>query len=100
MPVSGQRHDFTKANVDASPEVPGVYGLYDSSDFPIYYGSSEVSIRSRLQRHLAGLEGPCTKSATYYRREACPNPVARERALLQEHARAYGKLPRCNSVIP
>lgn len=100
MPLSGPRHAFVKANVDASPDQPGVYGLYDENDFPIYYGSSEVSIRSRLQRHLAGIEGPCTQSASYYRRETCANPVARERALLQEHARIYGKLPRCNSMVP
>jgi hypothetical protein len=100
MPLLGDRFEFTKANVDTSPEKLGVYGLYDASDFPIYYGSSEVSIRSRLQRHKAGLEGPCTQSATYYRREPCPNPVERERALLQEHARQYGKLPRYNSVVP
>ena len=100
MLLSGTRMDFTRANVDSSPNEPGVHALYNALDFPIYYGSSEVSIRSRLQRHLAGIEGACTQSAVYYRREPCPNPLAVERALLIEHQRMYGALPRCNSVVP
>lgn len=100
MPINGKRWAFTKPSVDNAIDAPGVYGLYDANGNCIYYGSSETSIRTRLQRHQSGAEGPCTQSASSYNEEACSSPVAIERQLLLEYKRTYGVLPRCNSVIP
>jgi len=94
-----KKYAFTQRNVDQSPDEPGVYALFDGDEL-IYYGSSETSIRVRLQRHLAGQEGACTASATFFACEPCSNPVQREAALLAEYKRAHGKLPRCNEQMP
>lgn len=99
MALTGDKYEFTKKNVDLSPDKAGVYGLY-SGELPIYYGSAVSSIRTRLQRHQNGTEGRCTQSATHYRREECSNPREKEAALLAEHRRLYGKMPRCNEVMP
>ena len=56
MPVNGGKLQFTETNVNLSPDKPGVYVLYVDGHL-IYYGSSEKSVRSRLQDHLAGREG-------------------------------------------
>lgn len=96
-PMNGESHPFTKKNVDASPERPGVYELSQNGTV-IYYGSSESSIRSRLQRHQNGTEGACTKAATTYRRVVTTAREARplEKQLLDAFKRRNGKFPRCN----
>lgn len=91
---------FNKENVDAAPTHLGVYGLYDQFGFPIYYGSSLVSIRERLQRHISGAEGPCTQSAFAFNCELSVFPLIAEEVLLREHKKLYGSLPRCNEVMP
>lgn len=100
MPISGNWYKFDQHSVDNSPDVPGVYALFDGAEL-INIGEAEKSIRSRLQSHLRGDDGPCTQGATTYQREECANPKARERMLLEEFARAHaGELPRCNEVMP
>lgn len=100
MSIASQRYVFKKSNVDVAPDNPGVYGLYNASGEVIYYGMSEVSIRSRLQSHQAGNEGPCTAWAHSYNYEACSNPVVREIGLLAAHELIHGSMPRCNEVRP
>ncbi len=99
MPIAGQLYPFTKTNVDDAPGSPGVYGLYRNG-VTTYCGSSEVSIRTRLQRHKSGLEGPCTANAVFFNWEltAADYAKAREKQLLDEHVRQYGRLPQCNDV--
>ncbi len=99
MPVQGDRYTFSQENVNKSPSSPGVYALYDGNML-IYYGSSALSIRDRLQRHLDGKQGSRTQEATTYRREVCSNGLARERQLLEAYKQQYRALPRCNDVIP
>lgn len=101
MALSGSKYDFTQENVDKSPTESGVYALYDD-DGTIYIGKGdgENGIRERLQAHKRGDEGDCTKNASYYRRETCSNPKAREKKLLEEYKEAHDKLPRCNDVMP
>ena len=102
MPISSQLYDFTKSNVNEAPAEHGVYQLYDGSA-TIYIGRAageSVTIRSRLQSHYRGDEGPCTKAATHYRREVTSRSIARERELLDEYQGTHGKLPRCNDVKP
>jgi excinuclease UvrABC nuclease subunit len=98
VPVAGDEYGFTSANVDKSPDKPGVYALLDSSSGVLYYGMSEVSIRSRLQDHLNGREGACTQKAKKYKREVTTAATAavREEQLLSAFKKANGQLPRCN----
>jgi hypothetical protein len=99
MAISGDKYPFSEENVSRSPDVPGVYVLYDG-DRTIYIGMSDSSIRSRLQDHKSGAEGQGTASASHYRRKPCDDPVARERQLLQEFKRRYGRLPPYNERMP
>lgn len=102
MPISGELYSFTDKNLDNAPDVAGVYALYDGN-LLIYIGRAQggqTTIRTRLKDHKSGREGRGTQAASTYRREPCTNPVARERELLQEYQRQYGRLPRCNEVMP
>lgn len=99
--ITGEKYSFTKENVGKSPDVAGVYALYDG-DVTIYFGRAQggaVTIRSRLQDHYAGREGKCTQGASHYRREETTNAAAREVELLEEYKRTYGRLPRCNERV-
>jgi hypothetical protein len=98
MPIKGDKYAFIIQNVDLSPDVQGVYALYDGDNL-IYYGCAAgdgVTIRSRLQSHLSGKERPCAQKATHYRREETSQPIARERELLREFENTHRKLPRYN----
>ena len=80
----------------------GVYALYDSLGAVTYYGRASglgVTIKSRLKDHLSGREGRCTQSASYFKQERSQRASERERELLEEHARAYGRLPKCNDRV-
>jgi len=101
MPITTAMYSFDETNVNNAPDKAGVYALYDGSTV-IYYGRAQggtVTIRSRLQSHLSGSEGSCTKSATNFNSELASNPITREEELLISHKRAYGKLPRCNERV-
>jgi hypothetical protein len=101
MSISGERYRFIQTSVDNAPDVAGVYALYDGDEL-IYIGRAlggDVTIRSRLQDHLAGRGGDGTDEATAYRREPCRNAKAREKELLEEYQQIHGRLPRCNERI-
>lgn len=94
-------YPFTKACVDYAPAEHGIYVLYDDSEM-IYIGAASgygVTIRSRLQRHLAGSEGYCTKAATGYEWIISSNPLALEERMLRNYKAKFGQLPRCNERI-
>lgn len=100
--LAGDRFEFTKKNVDASPEKHGVYQLEDGSAV-IYVGRASgigVTIRSRLQSHQAGNDGPCTKGASHYRREETETAISREKELLEEYKKTHGRYPHCNEQAP
>lgn len=98
MPISTTVNSFTKQDVDHAPASAGVYGLY-ANGATIYYGHSEVSIRTRLQRHQSGKEGPCTESAQGFNYELTSDAEEREEELLEEHKGLHdGELPKCNKV--
>ena len=99
MPVNGNKLQFTETNVNLSPDKPGVYVLYVKGHL-IYYGSSEKSIRSRLQDHFSGREGDCTKAANVYSCEVSLKPLKREQELILEYRTAFGVLPLCNNRTP
>ncbi len=102
MAITGDRYEFTDENMGRSPEMAGVYALYDG-DETIYIGRAQgdtTTIRSRLQAHKRGDEGTCTIDATHYRREPTESAVRRETELLEEYKRNNGgRLPRCNKRV-
>lgn len=100
MPIVTQKHLFIFSEIDAAPDIRGVYALYDVRGNVTYYGSSLVSVRDRLLSHKGGYEGPCTRAAYYFNYEYSLNPLGRERQLLESHRLVYGRLPACNAVIP
>jgi excinuclease UvrABC nuclease subunit len=77
----------------------GVYTLYDGMGNVIYYGSSGC-LRDRLLDHVRGYVGPCTQTASYFQTEQRWDYVERERQLLLSFKATYGRLPRCNELIP
>lgn len=100
MPIVTPKRLFILREIDAVPDIRGVYALYDVSGNVTYYGSSLVSVRDRLLSHKGGFEGPCTRAALYFNYEYSPYPLERERQLLEMHRLVYGRLPACNAVIP
>lgn len=96
--ITATKFPFTESQVDRAPDKQGVYVLYDG-DTITYYGSSETSIRGRLKSHHRGDEGRCTQAATHFASETTTRPVAREKELLDEFKRIYGRLPRCNERV-
>ena len=99
MPVHGDYFKFAFENLAFCPTYKGVFSLHDG-DETIYIGKADEAdgLRGRLQAHRRGDLGPCTQQATAYRRELHTDPSARQRALLEEHRRIYGRLPRCNEL--
>lgn len=101
MGLKSKIYSFKKENVDISPNKHGVYSLYEGDEL-IYIGRAAgkgVTIRSRLQSHLAGSEGRCTKDATWYQREVTEDAVKREEEELEAFENEHGVLPRCNKKV-
>lgn len=98
MPIIGNRLAFTQENIEHAPDEPGVYVLYMDAHL-VYYGSTELSVRSHLLDHLSGNNGKCTAAATVYGCEVVLKPAQRERDLLKEYKTAYGSLPLCNGIM-
>lgn len=90
---------FTQFNVDRAPDAPGVFALFEGNEI-IYYGSSEVSIRARLQDHLLGKEGTHTQRASDFACEESNDPLLREAELLREFKQVHGRFPRWNLLFP
>jgi hypothetical protein len=90
----GRRYRFTRVVIAGAPAEPGVYTLWQGEEV-IYYGRAQgdATIRSRLLDHLAA-----AAPATHYSWEISREPAARESELLQQHKRAFGRLPRLNEA--
>ena len=92
---------FQQGMVDLVPTVQGVYFLWQGDEL-IYIGRAVgegVSIKSRLNGHLAGRDGPCTQAATTFTYEARLDGKAAEVSYLNGYHRRMGRLPRCNDRI-
>jgi hypothetical protein len=99
MPIGGDKYAFIPDNVALAPDLQGVYALYQGDDL-IYFGRADgdkFTIRSCLQSHLSGKEGPSRQKATHYSREESCQPIARQAELLEEFRQTYRRLPRCNA---
>jgi hypothetical protein len=96
--MSNNIYAFTQTNVNAAPATHGIYVLYTGNEIT-YIGRAAgdgVTIRSRLQSHLSGNEGPCTKASTQFLAETNSRPISREKELLEWFERENKRLPRCN----
>ncbi len=101
MTIAADKIQFTETNIKEAPAEAGVYVLYER-DTTIYFGRAQggdVTIRSRLEDHRAGREGPCTKNATGFKVEITSSAVTREKELLGEYKKAHGSRPRCNQKV-
>jgi hypothetical protein len=78
--IDGDKYDFTRQNVNNSPNEEGVYGLVRGVE-KIYVGGG--NIRARLQSHFKG-ENPSVKKAksTHYYREPLNDWAKREKELV------------------
>jgi len=101
MPIPGKKYKFHEKNISKSPNVHGVYALFDG-DVLIYYGraiGASQTIRSQLQKHKSGSDVPGTQLATHYAREKTEHARKRETELLTEYKLGHQVLPRCNAEI-
>jgi hypothetical protein len=100
MPIIGDKHRFTRKNVQLAPDAPGVYALFDGSEVA-YYGRAQGgsdTIRRRLSEHLAGRQPPGRIRAKLFCFEVTHYPMSREQALLEEHRRMTWRLPEYNML--
>lgn len=98
MPIIGDKHRFTRRNVDLVPDATGVYALYDNGEVA-YYGAAVgrgETIKSRLSEHLIGRHAPGRTSTKDFSYEVTRFPLSRERALLEEHRRNNHEFPPFN----
>ena len=89
---------FNSAMVGTERDEGGVYELGDSAKAVIYIGSGTV--KTRLQAHLSGSEGSCTKNASYYRVDYRSDYATEERRRYDEYVRTNGHRPKCNDKRP
>lgn len=97
MPISGEKHRFTRKNVELAPEQPGVYAIY-TDDGVVFYGAAGQgeTIRRRLAEHMSGRAAPGRAAAKAFSYEITRFPMSRERALLEEYKRMQWRLPPFN----
>jgi predicted GIY-YIG superfamily endonuclease len=91
---------FTDSLVDYDRNEAAVYEFANGSGDVVYIGSSN-DLKRRLKEHLGENTTSCIKqNAKQYRLEYTSYFATRERELIDEFIRTYGRLPRCNSVRP
>ena len=91
---------FVRDGIENADDAPGIYALFAKDGRLLYIGQSEVSVRSRLLRHIDGKEGAGTQQAFSYRYYLCTDSIKRESDLLAAYFLNYGQLPPCNGVLP
>ncbi len=100
MPIFGEKHRFTRKNVELAPDAPGVYALFEDGEVA-YYGRAEGgsdTIRRRLNGHLTGRQPPGRVRAKLFCFEVTHYPLSREQALLEEFRRRNWHLPEYNML--
>jgi hypothetical protein len=102
MPIIGDKHRFTRKNVEQAPDAPGVYALFEDGAVA-FYGRAQGggdTIRVRLGEHLAGRQAPGRVKAKLFSYEVTRYPASRECALLEEHRRLTRVWPAYNLPAP
>lgn len=77
---------------------PGVYVLYDKNLEPIYIGASE-NLQQTFERYVNQDfdNNSCKQRTRTYQRIFVENPKEKQKQLLEEYEREYGKVPSCNA---
>jgi hypothetical protein len=97
MPIAKQKYKLTRVLVEAAPDEPGVYALWEDDELVFLgHASRLVTIRACLRLQLARSLCPCAEKATHYSWALSLRPAERELELLQEFQAQFGRLPRCN----
>lgn len=90
---------FAANLVDFDHNSPAVYQFSDGKE--VGYIGSTMELKRRLKEHLGENATPCIKrNATHYCYDYRSDFLTQERQLLLDFQRQYGRLPRCNTVIP
>jgi hypothetical protein len=97
MPIAKQKYELSRALVDAAPDEPGVYALWEDEEL-IFLGQASrlVTIKACLKRQLTRSLCPCAENATHYSWELSLRPATREMEVLQDFLAQFGRMPRCN----
>ncbi len=99
MPILDAARLFIADEIAKVPRgTSGVYSLEAKGQI-IYYGATATCIRDRLYAHHRGGEGTCTQNALWFRVEKNLLPFFRERELLDEYRKDFGRPPKCNDHL-
>jgi len=82
--------DFDRTNVEATPELPGVYAMHTA--MKVLYIGGATNLRQSL---LELLSHPCVNKAKRFHYMLTPSPDAIRDNLLKEYHQKHGKLPQC-----
>lgn len=82
--------DFDRTNIEAVPELPGVYAMHAAMKI-LYIGSS-TNLRQSL---LESLFHPCISKAKRFHYMTTENHHEMKEKLLNEYRQKHGKLPEC-----
>jgi hypothetical protein len=85
---------FTADAIDATPDMPGVFALFDDRGRHIVLGSAIKSLRATFRSHWKGLEGRSTCGASYMAWEQHADPLTREAEIAAKYARQFGRIAR------
>lgn len=101
MPIFGEKHPFTRTNVELAPDAHGVYALYGENEVAFYgVARGEDTLRGCLALHLWGRQQPGREETKRFAFEVTRFPMARTLALLEEHRRSNRRLPPYNEPPP
>ena len=96
MPVASLRWRFTAERVRQTPDLQGVYTLWDGREC-VYVGHTpwNRSLRQCLRQHLA-LNDQGAICVSHFAWETTSTPKSRENEELQKRGYRQGRLPRYN----
>jgi len=94
VPISLPRQRFTAWRIAGIADRVGVYVLWLGEEI-IYIGRATAGMRQRLMEHYTRQAKPW--DATHFGALPCDTPAQRERELLREAKRTFGRLPRYNA---
>ncbi len=98
MPIRSKPRKFNKENISNAPDDIGVYSLRSRRGTTTYIGRSkdEDGIKGRLQD---AKRKPRGRSADSFQAERSKHPAKREKQLLEQYKKKYGRLPYYNDRI-
>lgn len=96
MRVASLPRSFTPENVRETPDIQGVYTLWDGAEC-VYIGHTprNISLRDHLRR-LLELQQAGVIELSHFTWETTPTPKTREAELVSQFVEKQGKPPRYN----